>query len=266
MDYDPLAVGGLPGDKFKTTGSKNGLRPWEVNAPKDVVHLGHGQELWALTLWGPHDGDFMFHCHNLVHEDNDMMVAAGVGRKSAINGNIYFASDGERMKGEDLRLHTSDQTDEYYETEGDQIKRDDWVFNATDAGEVEGNDGSPYSPQFVANGKINRDARNGMGDRARLIAGDWTWNSTGKALNSTYVCAEICKGYYGVFYPDPQKSGDQLNYRTGYDSTSDNPIHKNIWAVPYPKFSSAASDYTDEFMTVASPYIEHNCTCPDGRI
>jgi hypothetical protein len=30
--------------------------------------LGHSQDVWALTFWGPHDGDFMFHCHNLVHE------------------------------------------------------------------------------------------------------------------------------------------------------------------------------------------------------
>ena len=53
-----------------TIGSTDGLRPWEVGAPKDVVHLGHGQDVWVLTHWGPHDGDFMFHCHNLVHEDN----------------------------------------------------------------------------------------------------------------------------------------------------------------------------------------------------
>lgn len=71
VDYDPLEADGSPGDKFTIIGTRDdGLRPWEVDAPKDVVHLGNGQDVWALTFWGPHDGDFMFHCHNLVHEDN----------------------------------------------------------------------------------------------------------------------------------------------------------------------------------------------------
>ena len=100
-----------------------------------------------------------------------------------------------------------------------------------------------------------------MGDRAREKDSDLTWNSTAEALKSDYVCTEICKRYYGVFYPDPETSGDQLAYRPGYDSTSDNPIRKNIWAIPYNNFSNAKSSYTDDFMTVDGLYANHSCTC-----
>jgi hypothetical protein len=40
----------------------------------DVVHLGAAQTMYVLAGFGPHDGDFMFHGHSLVHEDSDMML------------------------------------------------------------------------------------------------------------------------------------------------------------------------------------------------
>ena len=276
VDYDPLVPGGSPGDKFTTIGSSDGLRPWEVGAPKDVVHLGHGQDVWVLTHWGPHDGDFMFHCHNLVHEDNvslcmyrfyhalcgcvthvgtisclsfqDMMVAAGVGRKSVVDGVTYF-DDGEREEG---FLHTNDQEDKYYETTGAQVAVEDWSYTE---GAFEGDGGSPYSPQ--TGGQINSLARSGMGDPALPVGTD--------TLNSNYVCSEmICQGFYEVFYPDPTTSlgADQLAYRPDYPETSDNPIRQNIWAIPYNAFSDGMSD---DFMTVDSEYTAsgstHTCTC-----
>ncbi|KAG5178679.1 hypothetical protein JKP88DRAFT_273957 [Tribonema minus] len=59
----------------------NGLRDWEQDSPKDVAHLSNGNTLWVLTRFGPNEADYMFHCHNAVHEDNAMMLAFGVGRK-----------------------------------------------------------------------------------------------------------------------------------------------------------------------------------------
>ena len=53
----------------------NGLRTNEVMAPKDVFYLGPGETIYVLARFGPHKGDYMFHCHNLIHEDNDMMRA-----------------------------------------------------------------------------------------------------------------------------------------------------------------------------------------------
>lgn len=47
---------------------------------KDVVYLGENQEIEVIAQFGPHAGKYMFHCHNLVHEDHDMMRAFEVGQ------------------------------------------------------------------------------------------------------------------------------------------------------------------------------------------
>ncbi len=52
-----------------------GLRSNEINFPKDVFYLGPSEVIYVLARFGPHKGDYMFHCHNLVHEDHDMMRA-----------------------------------------------------------------------------------------------------------------------------------------------------------------------------------------------
>eukprot|EP01121_Diplochlamys_sp_Union-15-3_P001467 TRINITY_DN1126_c0_g1_i1.p1 TRINITY_DN1126_c0_g1~~TRINITY_DN1126_c0_g1_i1.p1 ORF type:complete len:598 (+),score=93.81 TRINITY_DN1126_c0_g1_i1:66-1859(+) len=55
-----------------------GIFKWELESPKDVVFLGPGEEIRVVAKFGPNAGNYMFHCHNLVHEDNDMMLAFGV--------------------------------------------------------------------------------------------------------------------------------------------------------------------------------------------
>lgn len=52
-----------------------GLRTNEIMSPKDVFYLGPSEVIYVLVRFGPHKGDYMFHCHNLIHEDNDMMRA-----------------------------------------------------------------------------------------------------------------------------------------------------------------------------------------------
>ena len=52
-----------------------GVRSYEDNSAKDVLYLGPSNKLWIIARFGPHKGDYMFHCHNLIHEDNDMMRA-----------------------------------------------------------------------------------------------------------------------------------------------------------------------------------------------
>jgi FtsP/CotA-like multicopper oxidase with cupredoxin domain len=52
-----------------------GLRTNEILSPKDVFYLGPSEVIYVLARFGPHKGDYMFHCHNLIHEDNDMMRA-----------------------------------------------------------------------------------------------------------------------------------------------------------------------------------------------
>jgi FtsP/CotA-like multicopper oxidase with cupredoxin domain len=61
----------------------NGGKPfaWE-GGPKDVFYIGENESVTMLVQFatGPHDGGrYMVHCHNLVHEDNDMMVQFAVG-------------------------------------------------------------------------------------------------------------------------------------------------------------------------------------------
>ena len=47
--------------------------------PKDVVHLGENERVRVLASSAPHPGRYMIHCHNLVHEDHDMMGQFWVG-------------------------------------------------------------------------------------------------------------------------------------------------------------------------------------------
>jgi len=53
----------------------DGLAPYERLSSKDVVFLGPGETLRVVARYGPHGGNYMMHCHNLIHEDNDMLVA-----------------------------------------------------------------------------------------------------------------------------------------------------------------------------------------------
>jgi FtsP/CotA-like multicopper oxidase with cupredoxin domain len=60
--------------------SRNGRPPfaWELG-PKDTVYVGEGETVRVIAKFGPHRGRYMFHCHNLPHEDHDMMHQFRVG-------------------------------------------------------------------------------------------------------------------------------------------------------------------------------------------
>ncbi|HKH10418.1 MAG TPA: multicopper oxidase domain-containing protein [Rubrobacter sp.] len=61
---------------------RNGGPPHDYErGPKDVAYIGEGETVRVIARFGPKKGKYMMHCHNLVHEDHDMMVAfeAGVG-------------------------------------------------------------------------------------------------------------------------------------------------------------------------------------------
>jgi FtsP/CotA-like multicopper oxidase with cupredoxin domain len=53
---------------------------WE-QGPKDVVYVGEGEKVKLIMKFGPHRGKYMVHCHNLPHEDHDMMHQFSVGLK-----------------------------------------------------------------------------------------------------------------------------------------------------------------------------------------
>jgi FtsP/CotA-like multicopper oxidase with cupredoxin domain len=61
---------------------RNGIRvaphPHELG-PKDVVYVGENERVRLIMKFTPQIGKYMVHCHNLVHEDHDMMVQYEVG-------------------------------------------------------------------------------------------------------------------------------------------------------------------------------------------
>ena len=62
--------------------SRNGSAPCAYEqGPKDVVYVGEGETVRVVAKFGPHEGRYMIHCHNLVHEDHDMMSQFRVGPK-----------------------------------------------------------------------------------------------------------------------------------------------------------------------------------------
>ncbi|WP_246131305.1 multicopper oxidase family protein [Cellulomonas aerilata] len=70
--------------------SRNGVAPFAYEkGPKDVVYVGEGETVKVLmkftlnpgggTSGGNAGGRYMVHCHNLPHEDHDMMTQFAVG-------------------------------------------------------------------------------------------------------------------------------------------------------------------------------------------
>lgn len=57
---------------------KRGVMPYEAAGLKDVVWLAKGETVRVAAVYAPWDGVYMFHCHNLIHEDIDMMAAFNV--------------------------------------------------------------------------------------------------------------------------------------------------------------------------------------------
>ncbi len=60
------------------SGSHRSLEVYEQNSMKDVVYLGTGEEVVVVAKFLPWAGQYMFHCHNTVHEDHDMMAVFNV--------------------------------------------------------------------------------------------------------------------------------------------------------------------------------------------
>ena len=59
---------------------RNGRPPFDYEkAAKDVVYVGEGETVRVIMRFANQVGRYMIHCHNLVHEDNDMMIQYEVG-------------------------------------------------------------------------------------------------------------------------------------------------------------------------------------------
>ena len=62
----------------KRVNGKRSVLPYEAAGLKDVVWLGPGETVTVEAYYAPWDGVYMFHCHNLIHEDHEMMAAFNV--------------------------------------------------------------------------------------------------------------------------------------------------------------------------------------------
>ncbi|KAF8474630.1 hypothetical protein BDZ91DRAFT_711370 [Kalaharituber pfeilii] len=60
------------------TPGRTSVLPYESAGLKDVITLGENESVEVVARYAPWDGVYMFHCHNNVHEDNDMMAAFNV--------------------------------------------------------------------------------------------------------------------------------------------------------------------------------------------
>ena len=59
---------------------RNGRPPFDYEkVPKDVLYLGEGETVRVIMRFSNQVGRYMVHCHNLVHEDHDMMIQYEVG-------------------------------------------------------------------------------------------------------------------------------------------------------------------------------------------
>jgi spore coat protein A, manganese oxidase len=59
---------------------RNGKAPEPYEAgPKDVVYVGESETVRVIMKFENQNGKYMMHCHNLVHEDHDMMTQFQVG-------------------------------------------------------------------------------------------------------------------------------------------------------------------------------------------
>ena len=60
--------------------SRDGRAPFDYElGPKDTIYVGENESVDVVIKFGPHRGRYMIHCHNLPHEDHDMMVQFSIG-------------------------------------------------------------------------------------------------------------------------------------------------------------------------------------------
>ena len=70
------------------TGGSRGVLPYESAGLKDTVLLEPGETVQVLAYYGPWEGLYMFHCHNLIHEDHAMMAAMNITLLEALGYDV----------------------------------------------------------------------------------------------------------------------------------------------------------------------------------
>ncbi|KAK5126555.1 hypothetical protein LTR85_009489 [Meristemomyces frigidus] len=94
------------------TGGSRGVLPYETAGLKDVVLLEPGETVRVLAYYGPWNGVYMFHCHNLVHEDHTMMDAFNTTKLASMG--YEFGSTQQYSDPMDTRFAPQDYSDEAF--------------------------------------------------------------------------------------------------------------------------------------------------------
>ncbi|KAF2454984.1 multicopper oxidase [Lineolata rhizophorae] len=97
---------------------RRGLLPYEQEAAKDVVWLGPNEGVRVAARFAPWDGIFMFHCHDLIHEDHDMMVAFNITQIEGFN----YTKSTKYIDPMDPRWLPAPVEDSIYETDNVMAK------------------------------------------------------------------------------------------------------------------------------------------------
>jgi spore coat protein A, manganese oxidase len=104
--------------------SRNGRppRPEELG-PKDVVYVGEGETVRLLMRFDHEEGRYMIHCHNLSHEDHDMMTQYQVGHHDVDCDSINTAppKGGTPDEMEDALEEAAEETEEAAEELADEL-------------------------------------------------------------------------------------------------------------------------------------------------
>jgi FtsP/CotA-like multicopper oxidase with cupredoxin domain len=82
--------------------------PWEAVGGKDVVYVGENETVELLMAFHPEArGRYMIHCHNLTHEDHDMMTQFRVGPENK-DGKATFTDGAAFTTGTDPYVFVKD--------------------------------------------------------------------------------------------------------------------------------------------------------------
>ncbi|KAH9825623.1 Multicopper oxidase [Teratosphaeria destructans] len=95
------------------TGGSRGVLPYEAAGLKDTVLLEPGETVQVRAFYGPWNGVYMFHCHNLVHEDHHMLDAFNVTILNALG--YDFNSSLVYSDPMDTRFHPQEYSESLYE-------------------------------------------------------------------------------------------------------------------------------------------------------
>jgi len=102
--FHPVHIHLIDFQVLSRNGSAANVLPFE-RGPKDTVYVGENERVRvAMRFSGPSAGEgwteprgrYMMHCHNLVHEDHDMMMQFSVGDRDHAPELDPITADGAR--------------------------------------------------------------------------------------------------------------------------------------------------------------------------